>query len=231
VSIDSTVAGTGFVVTHIPKSYLVPHQCVRPMQYYMRAGSNFEPVPHAVLAGMFGRRPHPHLFHNWIAPPAQLIPDGVAHFGVGLLLINRSPAIARDAYINLMIFTPGGASRIAVAFPDIVNWSGHQVFGYITQIVANDRYKLAPDAYTQPLILTFDLVPPFTTELSIKVTLGCSGAPVKVFQHQIDAHYLQELYSSFLQNHRDENQSRDFVKAVVGARNEGDAAVYKETSW
>jgi predicted HTH transcriptional regulator len=53
----------GFVATFIPKSHMAPHQCLRPLQYYMRAGSNFEPVPHGVLAGMFGRSPQPEIFH------------------------------------------------------------------------------------------------------------------------------------------------------------------------
>jgi hypothetical protein len=31
-------AAEGFVVTCIAKSHLAPHQCIRPPQYYMRAG-------------------------------------------------------------------------------------------------------------------------------------------------------------------------------------------------
>jgi len=47
----------GFVITQVPMSFLAPHQCLHDLRYYMRAGSDFSPVPHAVLAGMFGRRP------------------------------------------------------------------------------------------------------------------------------------------------------------------------------
>ena len=47
--------GNGFVVTLIPKSNHAPHQVVvyGKYHYYIRAGSNFVPTPHAVLAGMF----------------------------------------------------------------------------------------------------------------------------------------------------------------------------------
>ncbi|MFQ6111613.1 MAG: helix-turn-helix domain-containing protein, partial [Nitrospinota bacterium] len=61
---------TGFVITHIPKSYLAPHQCLKPrLQYYIRAGSDFLPTPHAVLSALFGRHPQPFVFHMWTLPP------------------------------------------------------------------------------------------------------------------------------------------------------------------
>lgn len=73
----------GFVAKYIPKSHMAPHQCLRPPQYYMRTGSNFEPVPHGVLAGMFGRSPQPVIFHMWSAPPAQFGENGSARFKIG----------------------------------------------------------------------------------------------------------------------------------------------------
>src|ERR1035438_3818974 len=95
-----------------------PHQCLRPVQYFIRAGSNFEPVPHGVLAGMFGRAPQPVIFHMWSAPPAELRNDGSAWFRIGLLLTSRSPVVARDVYLSVMIFPPGANNRIPVEVPD-----------------------------------------------------------------------------------------------------------------
>jgi hypothetical protein len=51
----------GFVVTLIPPSDNPPVQWLSDSRYYMRAGSSFHPMIHAVLAGMFGRRPPPRL--------------------------------------------------------------------------------------------------------------------------------------------------------------------------
>jgi len=51
---SSTDREDGFVLTYISKSYLAPHQCLKPLQYYIRAGSDFVPTPHAVLMGLFG---------------------------------------------------------------------------------------------------------------------------------------------------------------------------------
>ena len=53
-------SSSGFVITYIPKSTRAPHQCIHGKPYYyMRAGSSFLPVPHGVLAGMFGQAPTP----------------------------------------------------------------------------------------------------------------------------------------------------------------------------
>jgi hypothetical protein len=50
----------GFVITHVPSGLNVPYQALGDRGgYYIRAGSNFLPTPHGVLAGMFGRRPQP----------------------------------------------------------------------------------------------------------------------------------------------------------------------------
>ena len=67
--------GNGFVVTLIPKSNHAPHQVVGKYHYYIRAGSNFVHTPHAVLAGMFGRRPQPDVYHNYSVLPAEIIED------------------------------------------------------------------------------------------------------------------------------------------------------------
>lgn len=55
----STGNNEGYVATYVPKSYLAPHQTVGTNHYYIRAGSDFSPTPHGVLAGMFGQHPQP----------------------------------------------------------------------------------------------------------------------------------------------------------------------------
>jgi hypothetical protein len=52
----------GFVVTHVPAGLHVPYQTLFPKhEYYIRAGSTFQPTPHGVLAGLFGRTPQPNV--------------------------------------------------------------------------------------------------------------------------------------------------------------------------
>ena len=68
-SILSSDSNFGFVVSVIPKSENTPHRTIdwqKEWQYYMRAWDSFLPVPHSILAGMFGRRPNPKLSFNFM---------------------------------------------------------------------------------------------------------------------------------------------------------------------
>jgi hypothetical protein len=221
--------GTGFVITLIPKSFLAPHQCLKPLQYYIRAGSNFEPVPHGVLAGMFGRAPQPEIFHMWSAPPAELRDNGTAWFKIGLLLTNRSPAIARDVYLSVMIFPPGGDNQIAVEFPDLQNWSANQAFGCITQVLAKDSFKLAPQVVVQPIRLNFVLIPPFPERFYMKITTGCAGSSINEFTHRLSPAELQTLYDEFVAHQANREARREFAGRLVGGRDrDQESGTYEE---
>jgi predicted HTH transcriptional regulator len=60
------IAGTdkGCVATYIRMSPLRPHQTVKDRKYYMRSGSNFDPVPHSVLRRVFGHPDPPMISHR-----------------------------------------------------------------------------------------------------------------------------------------------------------------------
>lgn len=70
--IEIESSAKGFVVTHVPRSYLFPHQSIARMLYYIRAGSSFTPASHSVLMGLFGRKPQAFIFHMWAIEPAKL---------------------------------------------------------------------------------------------------------------------------------------------------------------
>jgi hypothetical protein len=195
----------------------------------MRAGSNFEPVPHGVLAGMFGRSPQPLIFHMWSAPPAELRSDGSAFFRIGLLLTNRSPAIARDVYLSVMIFPPGANSRVAIEFPDLQNWSANQAFGCITQILAKENFRLAPHVVVQPVLLTYSLLPPFPERLHMKITTGCSGTSIKELSHSLSPAQLQALYDDFIAQLHSTEARREFARRIVGGRGaDQEAGTYED---
>ena len=78
----------GFVVTFYPQGDHAPYQTVQDYRYMMRSGPNFAPVPHAVLAGMFGRRPQSRIIHNYVVPPPVVERD-VVRWQFGLMLRNN----------------------------------------------------------------------------------------------------------------------------------------------
>jgi len=86
--VRSIPIGASFAATLVAKSDRAPHQTVQSVQYYIRAGSNFTPTPHAVLAGMFGRRPLPNVFHKFLVAPAEIRGKRI-NFDLGILVRNQ----------------------------------------------------------------------------------------------------------------------------------------------
>src|SRR6266478_6252865 len=83
----------GLVATLIPRSTHAPHQLVGEGKYLIRAGSNFEPAPHGVLAGMFGRAPQPVVFANFAAHPLVRLEDDHLQADVDIKLVNDGSVV------------------------------------------------------------------------------------------------------------------------------------------
>lgn len=172
-------AGTrGFVVTHIPKSARAPHQTIPDQRYFMRAGSAFAPVPHGVLEGMFGRRPQPHVFPNYVlALPHIATNRATVSVSCGILVYNEGPGIARDVYVSVSVpSVPGPNCIFRCEVGDPKNWSGGTAFGIKMSLATNDDYKVPPETPAQPIILHADYSRPFERELRVQILVGCEGS-------------------------------------------------------
>jgi len=137
------------VATYIPKSYLAPHRCVRRQQYFVRAGSDFLPAPHSVLAGMFGCQPQPIVYHGWITEPAKLVsasgPEPSVESRFGFSIRSRGPGIARDLYVSVYLTMPEGPSTVQTSASDLDSWTVVGAFDILTTAVSKDQVKLAPE--------------------------------------------------------------------------------------
>jgi len=196
---------SGYAATLIPASPGAPHQCVRPtgsLHYYLRAGSNFMQVPHAVLAGMFGRRPQPKVFQTYqgaaaierIGQQMRLKLDVFIHF------YNEGPAIARDAFMHILMGIPGGSSKGKFeADPnDSGNWIKQVEFGVLASVVASDGFRIAPQMFVRAFRVYLDFLEPFNSEYGLKITTGCDGAPMHIAEVQYDQDELQQQYQTAL---------------------------------
>lgn len=189
--------GDGYVATCIPKSVHAPHQVVGKLQYYIRAGSNFVPTPHAVLAGMFGRRPQPHVFHEFTIFPAELI-NGKIKIQVGFMIRNQGPGIASDLFMNaLVISVPGDNCEFSYE-PELNNWIGQFSFGRHLSMISKPEMRVPPESQVQPFFMTLFLCPPFSKELSIDGICGCGQSPSYKFRIQNDSTSIEKLYNDFL---------------------------------
>lgn len=195
VPIDGGV--TGFVVTLIPKSNHAPHHTVPDTKYYIRAGSDFVPTPHAVLAGMFGRRPQPNLYHNFdVSVP--VVGSDYIELGLGLSVVNGGESIARDIFMNIMTLSkPGSNTEI---MPDISHseiWVGHMVYQTQLSLITVPEFRLAPEARHMPVSLKVVLRPPFTDDLWIQGLCGATNSPSYRFEIKQSFAEIQRLYDEF----------------------------------
>jgi hypothetical protein len=148
--------GQGFIATLIPKSSLAPHQSVPESKYYIRAGSNFIPAPHSVLAGMFGRRPQPEVFETFSFPPAKILTGAepkAIQFSCNFQITNNGPVIARDLFSNVKVLIPQSNCTAKFECPEPGDWNARMSLGVWLSNVTKDGFRLAPDSYTTPFRL------------------------------------------------------------------------------
>ena len=219
-------SGNGFVTSLIPKSQLVPHQCVTDYKYYMRAGSSFSPIPHSLIMGMMGRRPQPWVFHNYVITAASVVslpPAGSGQnplpgirFELDILLANKGPGIARDLFSNMKLTMPGTNCQLWFKTPDD-NWIQQRTaISQWQSIVSKDGFKLAPESLTCSAGVVVVLVPPFSKQLWLELSCGCDGSPTNMTVLGKSAADVQHLYEEHLGSSQDKVAGDRFVQQVLG---------------
>ena len=221
-AIESAAAGRGFVVTLIPKSSYAPHQTVKPLQYFIRAGSDFVPAPHGVLAGLFGRSPQPFVFHMWKKAPAGIVRRSASvesvEFLIGFMFTNDGPGVVRDLYVTAKLFPPRGGTQASFKVFDRQNWTGTFDVGVVLSLVSKDSYKLAPKAWAVPFGMQFSVAPPFETNLEYEITFGCQGSPARLVRTTVDRATINAAYDSFLRDRGAGDSAHQVVTDMLGLK-------------
>ncbi|MEY2490741.1 MAG: hypothetical protein QOC70_2683 [Verrucomicrobiota bacterium] len=211
----------GFVISLIPKSNHAPHQAVGGLQYHMRAGSDFVPVPHGILAGMFGRRPQPDLGIMKIVTFPEIEGDAI-RFDVGLAIRNDGLGIARDIFLTVMCSSmPCPVGSLAFDAPDLENWIVVRSLGVHMSCLSKPLVRLAPDSQIMPAQLQFRISPPFASDLDVKGKVGCEGGMPHSFQihntsQNVERAYKGIMNKKFLGLLTDE-QLGQFSRQILGA--------------
>jgi hypothetical protein len=232
-AIEEPTGTKGYAITFVPKSTLAPHQCiVEPYRYryYLRAGSNFEQVPHGVLAGMFGQQPAPSVYHMWglggRMPPTNddsvirlsSRPTETPYVWLQIMLVNNGVVMARDLYVNFRMAGPGGNGEWALRKPSEAWQVVESIGGW--HAVAEDKFKLAPSACICALSVLLYLKPPFPQDLWYEVTLGCSGAPVQMFERTIPHTDVEQAYLRFMSGDCGKQAGFKLAQSVFGIGDE-----------
>jgi hypothetical protein len=210
----------GFVITYMSKSSSAPHQCIRPPQFYIRSGSSFVPAPYGVLAGLFGRRPEPAVFHMWSTTPVAYQRSRedrplAAEFVVGFVLANDGPGIARDLYVNGIFAPPGPNTTIALQVTDRSNWTGQFAYGFTISLVSIDAFKLAPKASVEPLHFLCSFAPPFDHNMFYRINFGAQGTPVRTIEAHVSVAILQAAFDAYTSSVRDRPSGERFIQTAM----------------
>lgn len=209
----------GFVITLIPTSHSSPHQMLPDKRYYIRAGSAFVPTPHDVLAGMFGRRPHPHLRHQYNMEPPRLV-DNELKITFGLLIHNFGPGIASDVYCTCFaVGLPGNTCQMEFEIPNKATWRGTFDFGVQASLITVPGYRLPPRAKTQPVIIHLTLIPPFEDSLKIISSVGAGESRGYEFVIETSREQIQKQYDLFVQKAAEKSfsdrEKQEIVEAIL----------------
>jgi hypothetical protein len=176
VALQISGQSDGFVATHIPVGLNVPYRTLGDREeYYIRAGSNFYPTPHAVLAGLFGRAPHPELkiVVQFAGPRNAYSRSRQTQLGFGISIANVGRGIAEDLFFGAETNLPSGCQAY---FPLTEHWKGWRVANRFTMI--SQSFPGLPPGSENSVV---ELVLEFSTEVEgdivIDLTCGTRNGP------------------------------------------------------
>lgn len=178
-----------FVVTLISQGMHAPYQALPELNYYIRAGSNFVKAPHAVLAGMFGRRPEPSVKMHWLASKTPKFPQrGVLKTELAVLVRNFGRGMAHHPFCNVTLMSdPGSNCEVQFDHPaDAAVWSGSFVLQRTLQVTMKQGFVLAPEQDSMAASLKITLREPIERDLIIDGLCGCSDGEPYCFQFKAE---------------------------------------------
>ena len=191
----------GFVVTLIPSGVHAPYQTVGDSSYYIRSGSNFARTPHAVLAGLFGRRPQPSIKHHYFLPKTpSIVAPGTVKTQIGVMLRNYGRGIAEDVFINFSIRSHPGGSCAIIFKPSEEKevWSGRLLLDQQIQMITRAGFRLPPEADLMPLSLEITLKSPIERDFEFEGMCGCAGGEPWRFQFKSEIADIVEALGQFV---------------------------------
>jgi hypothetical protein len=166
--------GTGLAATYVPKSSHAPHQIAGAGKYMIRAGSDFLPAPHGVVAGLFGRPPHPIVYTNFLVSPTKVVDDTVSA-SLGIMLVNNGQVVAEDLFASLLF--PGvPEGREAVLYEPHTSWPATSSVGVDRSFISPREFRLAPGGFISVATIHLRLGRTITKDLRWRLTAGCKGA-------------------------------------------------------
>jgi hypothetical protein len=203
---------SGYVATLVPSSPNAPHQSLHEDHYFIRLGSSFRPVPHAILAGLFGRQPRPSVDTVFLLHPAEPGVDGGSRRAqvkawAGLMIQNFGSVVASDVYVSWRIAKMGGENCKVIAYDQTEQRFQLDGIHRLGACLAVQGNRFAPGATQCPVELRFNLQPPFTEGIDVEIRTGCAGAPPILRRWEVSASDLQDHFEDAHTRKNNERES------------------------
>lgn len=213
----------GYVATLIPSSFNAPHQLTKEKKYLIRAGSNFEPVTHGVLAGMFGRRPQAVVFPNIKLDQASFSETHVMGIYGTLMLVNSGNVVAEDCFASAVVYQTGTEDAKDAIFrftpgSNSTMFTACTAAGIDYSMMANRNFRLPPGGFVNVFNFSWHLLQAPTQGVHIKITAGCGGAPPYVTEYKVDGPTLNSLWASAFNTWKVTNERRNTDWHAVAAK-------------
>jgi hypothetical protein len=180
VAVLNSPGADGFVVTHVPRGLNVPYQTLYPKQeYYIRAGSGFQPTPHSVLAGMFGRVPQSKVVPLITFQDGQAVQNVPPAMRLSFLVtfINEGRGLAEDLFCTIEYTLPVGCSLGIAKHAYERAWSTVRDGRACTTITIGKETMLPPGAELQVMTVTLDVNGKGKGDLSFTLSVGSRNGP------------------------------------------------------
>lgn len=193
----------GFVISIIPKYEGLPIQVIANIKgkgrFFMRAGDSFIDIPHPILAGMFGKRPNPHLIIYFTIPKENknLVKENNAlKFSFGVCIQNKGKGIARDIFLNCYSF---GNVTTSFELKDQQNFMGYWVLAGFN-LISKPEFRMGPEQNANPVVYHCMLKPPFKDGLVFEFLVGADGQVPRKLEIKKSKKELETLYNSFIKD-------------------------------
>lgn len=167
----------GFVAMYVPQSFIGPIRGLVGEQYYIRAGSDFVPAPHDVLAGMFGRAPQPQIGINLIQYQSMLDErDNSLTAVLGIVAVNLGAVIGERPYLSLKWHGPAGEGfQLQSPDPDHIRVRRGPLPS--ASILTREDFVLAPNASEELCKVYYPFYTNAPQPFALEAVLGVRGAP------------------------------------------------------
>jgi hypothetical protein len=164
--------------------------------YHLRAGSDFNIVPHDVLAGMFGRPPLPSIDLNLISYPAR-IEDHSDNFvlAFGIVAVNLGVVICERPYLS-MFYGDLPKDCISVRALDFQSYAVRRGALPTVSVVSKADIILPPGGAEHLCDVVIEISANQPRAINLECTLGSSGALPRRFTLAVSREALQDAIES-----------------------------------